>query len=114
MRFSEILSDSSQWLEIFVNNGASQMQKVASGVQRLHEILGCTSEGAQSLEVSSVGHKNGLVSDIRQLLAENKDRDQRCEILQNAVNHLSDIVEEDIRQNAKAQNPNSESCLIST
>lgn len=84
------------------------MQIVASGIQRLHEVIGCTNEGPQSPDT---GRRNGLLSDLRRLREENKYRDERSEMLQVSVNHLIDIVNEDVRQNAETRNDSSESAL---
>ena len=83
---------------------------VASGVQQLCEELGCSNERLQLPGVySDVGDKKGLLADIRQLLVENKNRDQHIEVLQAAVNGLVDVVHEDVRQNAEARDAMSES-----
>lgn len=88
------------------------MQTVASGLQHLYKALGCDENAQQSEVYSNVGHKNGLLSDIQQLLAESKGRDKRTEVLQASVNHLVDVVDEDVRQNVKTRNANSKSCCL--
>jgi len=83
---------------------------VALDVQRLCDELGCSNELAKSPGVhADVGHKSGLLTDIRQLLLENKTKDQHIEVLHAAVNGLVDVVHEDVRQNAEARDAMSKS-----
>ena len=107
--YPRILRNPSKWLETFVNSETSRIQVVASGVQQLCEELGCSNEHTQPGVYSDVGRKTGLLVDIRQLLVENKNRDQHIEVLQAAVNGLVDGVHEDVRQNAEARNAMSKS-----
>jgi hypothetical protein len=107
-----VLNDSPKWLETFVNGRTSQIQVVAAGVQQLCEELGCNERKQAPGVYSDVGRNTGLLAEIRQLLGENKNRDQNIEGLQVAVNGLVDVVHEDVRQNTEARNAASKSLFL--
>lgn len=87
-----------------MNGGSSQIQVVASGVQRLCQELGCD---PSANEHRNIGHgsdaPNGLIANVRQLLEESKEREEQTMALQASVNGLLAIVREDARQSAKSR-----------
>lgn len=90
-----------KWLETFVNHGTSQIDNVAAGVQQLCTELGprqAVDQDGQPVQQAS------LLSDIRQLLVENKDREDNVAALHGSVNVLMAAVQDDLRQGAEIRN----------
>ena len=87
-----------QWLETFVNHGTSQIESVAGGVQQLCHELG---SGQSAGEDGQIVHRAGLLADIRQLLAENKGRDENMAALHSSVNGLVAAVQDNLQQGAE-------------
>ena len=104
-----------QWLEAFVKHGTSQIEGVAAGVQQLCKDLGPIPElqdappdGAEGGDEEGnggdqKGSGSGLLHDVRQLLVENKEREQSNADMHSAVNGLIAAVQEDMRRNAEAR-----------
>jgi len=75
---------------MFVNNGTSQIQAVATGVQQLCNTLGSTAKSTDSL--GTAGEAGVLLEDIRQLILANKERDQNAARLQASVTSLVAVI----------------------
>ena len=83
-----------QWLETFVRHGTSQIDGVSAGVQHLCRALGCVEVVGEDGQPSPAS--GGLLADIRQLLAENKDHGENVVALKNSVHGLLAAVQESI------------------
>lgn len=83
-----------------MNNGTSQIQVVASGVEQLCQELGCVPRGTLPDGEANVP---GLLSNLRQLLVETQSRDQRAAVLQASVNSLAVTLDHDLRKHADSR-----------
>ena len=96
-----------QWLEAFVKHGTSQIEGVAAGIQQLCRDLGPIHDPQDHLDVPEGEDppppQGGLLSDVRQLLVQNKEREQNAADLHTSVNGLLAAVQEDLRKNAEAR-----------
>ncbi|KAI0766515.1 hypothetical protein BC629DRAFT_1596351 [Irpex lacteus] len=92
------LNELNTWLETFVNHGTSQIESVAGGVQQLCNDLGPSDVIGE--DGQPVQHA-GLLADIRQLLAENKGRDENMTALHGSVGGLMAAVQENLQQGAE-------------
>ncbi|GJE97769.1 hypothetical protein PsYK624_139900 [Phanerochaete sordida] len=95
------LNELNNWLETFVKHGTSQIEGVAAGVQNLCRELG-TADGL-SEDGQPLPPTGGLLSDIRQLLAETSVNSDRVAALQSSVEGLMAAVH-DSAQAAEARN----------
>ncbi|KIP11595.1 hypothetical protein PHLGIDRAFT_457132 [Phlebiopsis gigantea 11061_1 CR5-6] len=96
------LNELNTWLETFVKHGTSQIESVAAGVQHLCKELGpaeAVSADGQPLPQEGVG----LLAEVRQLLAESRQRGDHVGTLQMSVEGLAAAVHESI-QAAEARN----------
>ncbi|KAL4252806.1 hypothetical protein ABKN59_005406 [Abortiporus biennis] len=117
------LNELNSWLEAFVNHGTSQIEQVAAGMQHLCKELGPIPEiqppvvtelcdiGSGGAEASEEGAEapapapgGNLLSDIRRLLVDNKERENDTAVLQASVNGLIAAVQEDLRRNSESRN----------
>ncbi|RPD75328.1 hypothetical protein L226DRAFT_534890 [Lentinus tigrinus ALCF2SS1-7] len=101
------LNELNTWLEAFVKHGTSQIEGVAAGVQQLCRDLGPITELQDSEGASADGDAppgSNLLSDIRRLLIENKEREQNTANLHASVNGLMAAVQEDMRHSAETRN----------
>ncbi|THH02060.1 hypothetical protein EW026_g703 [Hermanssonia centrifuga] len=100
------LNELNTWLEAFVNHGTSQIETVVAGVQQLCKELGPIQglQDAVGEDGKPVAHEGGsLLSDIRQLLVENKGHDESTSMLHTSVQGLMTAVQENMRTSTESQ-----------
>ncbi|KAI0690521.1 hypothetical protein BC835DRAFT_1364126 [Cytidiella melzeri] len=103
------LNELNTWLETFVNHGTSQIEAVASGVEQLCADLGpmqSTTEDGRPIQ------HNPILSDIRQLLVENKGRDENMLALHGSVNGLMAAVQENLQQGVELRNTFNQDAIL--
>ncbi|EKM54558.1 uncharacterized protein PHACADRAFT_29763 [Phanerochaete carnosa HHB-10118-sp] len=89
------LNELNSWLETFVKHGTSQIEAVAAGVQNLCKELGpIEAVGEDGRLVLQDGCNGSLLSDVRQLLAENKGSDDEVAALRTSIDGLVAAVHE--------------------
>ena len=82
-------------------HGTSQIETVAAGVQQLCKEFGPVQEiGPDGQPVSQGG---SLISDVRSLLLEHKERGDGSVMLQESVNGMMVAIQEELRRNAETQ-----------
>lgn len=92
------LNELNSWLETFVKHGTSQIETVAAGVQHLCKELGhVEAVGEDGQPIPHDGHNGSLLSEVRQLLVENKGSDEKLATLQASVDHLMTALHESIQ-----------------
>ncbi|CCL99099.1 uncharacterized protein FIBRA_01113 [Fibroporia radiculosa] len=98
------LNELNNWLETFVNHGTSQIETVAAGIHQLCQDLGYASDVQELANEGEPKSSGNLLADIRQLLIQNRDREENSATLHASVNGLIAAVQEDLRKNAEARN----------
>jgi len=73
---------------LFVNNGTSQIQGLAAGIEQLCSSLGCNPQAPGT----SPDDAPNLLDDIRQLVTGMQARDQNFSALQAAVRSLLEVL----------------------
>ncbi|KAJ3533009.1 hypothetical protein NM688_g7344 [Phlebia brevispora] len=101
------LNELNTWLETFVAHGTSQIDTVVAGVQQLCKELGPVPElnqivGPDGQPVQQEG--SSLLSDVRRLLIESKDRGDGASMLHESVNGMMAAMQDELRRNAESQN----------
>jgi len=86
-----------KWLEMFVNNGTSQIQGLSSNVEHLCRIFGSHPQQQQpgttlKQDVMEEGTGPNLLGDIKQLVVGMQARDQNFAALQAAVHSLLEVL----------------------
>ncbi|KAI0630124.1 hypothetical protein C8Q77DRAFT_1136552 [Trametes polyzona] len=98
------LNELNCWLEAFVKHGTSQIEGVAAGIQQLCQDLGPVPELQDAEGEGEAPPGGSLLSDIRRLLVQHKEREEQAVTLHSSVNGLVAAVQEDMRRNAEARN----------
>ncbi|KAI0779348.1 hypothetical protein C8Q74DRAFT_1350002 [Fomes fomentarius] len=111
------LNELNTWLEAFVKHGTSQIDGVAADVQQLCRELAPIPELQDDPDAAQEGQEGespsgSLLSDIRRLLVQNREREQNTAELHASVNGLMAAVQEELRQTAEVRSVMSPESVI--